>query len=75
MDMSTSQPGPGAPETGKPHAGDVDPVDLLRAMLAISPEDAASVREDAADAMKPGQSAQGDEGRPRAVRDGERPEK
>jgi len=32
-----------------------DPEDLLRAMLAISPEDAASVREDAAEAMKPGE--------------------
>ncbi len=31
----------------------VDPTDLLRAMLAISPEDAAAVREDAAEAMKP----------------------
>lgn len=30
----------------------VDPVDLLRAMLAISPEDAASAREDAAEAVK-----------------------
>ncbi len=53
----------------------VDPTDLLRAMLAISPEDAAAVREDAAEAMQPGQSAQGDEGRPRAVRDGERRKK
>lgn len=33
----------------------VDPTDLLRAMLAISPEDAAAVREDAAEAMKPGE--------------------
>lgn len=31
-----------------------EPLDLLRAMLAISPEDAAAVREDAAEAMKPG---------------------
>jgi hypothetical protein len=31
----------------------VDPVDVLRAMLAISPEDAASAREDAAKATKP----------------------
>jgi hypothetical protein len=31
----------------------VDPIDLLRAMLAISPEDAAAAREDAAEAMKP----------------------
>ncbi len=31
----------------------VDPLDLLRAMLAITPEDAASAREDAAKAMKP----------------------
>lgn len=31
-----------------------DPLDLLRAMLAISPEDAASAREDAAEATKAG---------------------
>ncbi len=31
----------------------LDPTDLLRAMLAISREDAAAVREDAAEAMKP----------------------
>ncbi len=36
-------------------ASNVDPTDLLRAMLAITPEDAASAREDAAKAMKPGE--------------------
>jgi hypothetical protein len=39
---------------GLPDAHGLDPMDLLRAMLAISPEDAASVRENAAEAMKPG---------------------
>ncbi len=38
---------------------EVDPLDLLRAMLAISPEDAAAVREDAAEAMRPAESEQG----------------
>ncbi len=38
---------------------DVDPVELLRAMLAISPEDAVAVREDAAEAMRPAASEQG----------------
>jgi hypothetical protein len=42
---------------------DIDPTDLLRAILAISPEDAASAREDAAEAMRPGESARGDEAR------------
>lgn len=32
---------------------DVDPVEFLRSALAISPEDAAKVREDAAEKMKP----------------------
>ncbi len=63
------------PEATTDCAHGLDPTDLLRAMLAISPEDAAAVREDAAEAMKPGKSAQGDEGRPRAVREDERPEK
>jgi len=31
----------------------VDPVEMLRAMLKISSEDAAAVREDAAEAMRP----------------------
>jgi len=31
----------------------VDPVEMLRAMLKISSEDATAVREDAAEAMKP----------------------
>ncbi len=39
---------------------DIDPVELLRAMLAISPEDATAVREDAAEAMKPGGSERGE---------------
>lgn len=34
----------------------LDPTDLLRAMLAISPDGAAAVRKDAAEAMKPGES-------------------
>lgn len=42
------------PDSGGGEAA-VDPVDLLRAMLKISPEDAASAREDAAEAMKPGE--------------------
>ncbi len=41
-----------APNT-PPDAQGLDPVEMLRAMLAISPEDAAAVREDAAEAMRP----------------------
>lgn len=44
-------------EPGLTDAQGVDPTDLLRAMLAISPEDAAAVREDAAEAMKPDEQA------------------
>lgn len=50
--------------TGKadePTPPDVDPVELLRAMLSISPDDAAAVREDAAEAMKPGEQRSGRE--------------
>lgn len=42
-------------EPVQPDAHGVNPADLLRAMLTISPEDAAAVREDAAEAMKPGE--------------------
>ncbi len=53
--MTTRQPGPETrDESSVVDAHGVDPTDLLRAMLAISPEDAAAVREDAAEAMKPG---------------------
>lgn len=46
----------------------VDPVELLRAMLAISTEDAASAREDAAEAVRSAAvSAQRDEDRADAV--------
>jgi hypothetical protein len=55
--MDSSQPPERTDEPRVSLAGH-DPIDLLRAMLAISPEDAAAVREDAAEAMKPGGSAQ-----------------
>lgn len=55
-----------------PDAHGVGPTDLLRAMLAISPEDAASAREDAAEAMESHASAQDDEDRAHAVRKGDR---
>jgi hypothetical protein len=52
--MTREEPTPGkGDEPGLPDAHGVDPMDFLRAMLAISPEDAASAREDAAEAMKP----------------------
>ncbi len=63
------------PEATTDCAHGLDPTDLLRAMLAISPEDAAAVREDAAKAMKPGGSAESDEDGARAVRDGKGAEK
>jgi len=51
--MAVQRPASDSHKPALPDAPDVDPTDLLRAMLAISPEDAASVREDAAEAMKP----------------------
>ncbi len=53
--MTTDHPQPSERNelTGQPR--DLDPTDLLRAMLAISPEDAAAVREDAAEAMRSGE--------------------
>lgn len=49
--MTARQSNPKEPALADAHG--VDPTDLLRAMLAINPEDAAAVREDAAEAMKP----------------------
>ncbi len=43
------------PDNNRVSLAGPDPLDVLRAMLAISPEDAATVREDAAKAMKPGE--------------------
>jgi len=43
----------GTPKDRDADGQDVDPVEFLRAMLAISPKNAAAVREDAAEAMKP----------------------
>ncbi len=52
--MSQRKPSPHErDEPALPDAQGVDPTDLLRAMLAIRPEDAAAVREDAAEAMRP----------------------
>ncbi len=53
--MTTRHPTPDDRDAPSlPDLDNLDPTDLLRAMLAISPEDAAAVREDAAEAMKPG---------------------
>ena len=55
--MTTSQPaGRDEQRRAEPPVPDtpgVDPMDFLRALLSISPEDAAAAREDAAQAMKP----------------------
>jgi len=53
--MAAQCPAPDRDEPSLNDAQGLDPSDLLRALLAISPDDAAAVREDAAEAMKPGQ--------------------
>lgn len=52
--MTAQRPAPDPDEPAPTDADDIHPIDMLRAMLASSPEDAAAARGDAAETMNSG---------------------